>query len=45
MKIADRKDLKTMQRYVRLAGVEVAGATDKVIISGNKRKLLRLVTL
>ncbi|MBU6376109.1 MAG: site-specific integrase [Bdellovibrionales bacterium] len=28
MKIAGWKDLKTMQRYIRLAGVEVAGATD-----------------
>ena len=30
MKIAGWKDLKTMQRYIRLAGVEVAGATDKL---------------
>jgi integrase len=28
MKIAGWKDLKTMQRYIRLAGIEVAGATD-----------------
>lgn len=28
MKIAGWKDLKTMQRYIRLAGVEVKGATD-----------------
>ena len=28
MKIAGWKDLKTMQGYIRLAGVEVAGATD-----------------
>jgi integrase len=30
MKIAGWKDLKTMQRYIRLAGVEVAGATDSL---------------
>jgi integrase len=30
MKIAGWRDLKTMQRYIRLAGVEVAGATDKL---------------
>jgi hypothetical protein len=28
MKIAGWKDLKTMQRYIRLAGIEVKGATD-----------------
>jgi integrase len=28
MKIAGWRDLKTMQRYIRLAGIEVAGATD-----------------
>ncbi len=28
MKIAGWKDLKTMQRYIRLAGVEVKGATN-----------------
>jgi len=32
MKIAGWKDLKTMQRYIRLAGVEVSGATDKLEI-------------
>ncbi|MBL7716355.1 MAG: tyrosine-type recombinase/integrase [Bdellovibrionales bacterium] len=32
MKIAGWKDLKTMQRYIRLAGIEVAGATDKLVI-------------
>jgi integrase len=32
MKIAGWKDLKTMQRYIRLAGVEVAGATDKLSV-------------
>lgn len=32
MKIAGWKDLKTMQRYIRLAGVEVAGATDKLCV-------------
>lgn len=28
MKICGWKDLKTMQRYIRLAGIEVKGATD-----------------
>ena len=28
MKIAGWKDLKTMQRYVRLAGIDEAGATE-----------------
>lgn len=32
MKIAGWKDLKTMQRYIRLAGVEVVGATDKLSV-------------
>ena len=32
MKIAGWKDLKTMQRYIRLAGVEVTGATDKLSV-------------
>lgn len=32
MKMAGWKDLKTMQRYIRLAGVEVAGATDKLSV-------------
>lgn len=32
MKIAGWKDLKTMQRYIRLAGVEVTGATDKLAV-------------
>lgn len=32
MKIAGWKDLKTMQGYIRLAGVEVAGATDKLSV-------------
>ncbi len=32
MKIAGWKDLKTMQRYIRLAGIEVAGATDQLSV-------------
>lgn len=32
MKIAGWKDLKTMQRYVRLAGIEVDGATESLKI-------------
>ena len=32
MKIAGWKDLKTMQRYIRLAGIEVTGATDSLSV-------------
>jgi integrase len=32
MKVAGWKDLKTMQRYIRLAGIEVAGATDQLSV-------------
>lgn len=32
MKICGWKDLKTMQRYIRLAGVEVDGATESLKI-------------
>jgi hypothetical protein len=32
MKIAGWKDLKTMQRYLRLAGVEVIGATETLSV-------------
>ena len=28
MKICDWRDLKTMQRYIRLAGIHEAGATE-----------------
>jgi hypothetical protein len=28
MKICGWKDLKTMQRYIRLAGIEIDGATE-----------------
>ena len=28
MKIAGWKDMKTMQRYVRMAGIDEAGATE-----------------
>jgi integrase len=32
MKVCGWKDLKTMQRYIRLAGIEIEGATDKLKI-------------
>jgi hypothetical protein len=30
MKICGRKELKTMQHYVRLAGIEIQGVTDRL---------------
>jgi ribulose bisphosphate carboxylase small subunit len=30
MKICGWKDMKTMQRYIRLAGVDEAGATERL---------------
>lgn len=32
MKICGWRDLKTMQRYIRLAGIEIEGATDQLKI-------------
>jgi len=32
MKICGWKELKTMQHYVRLAGIEITGATDNLKI-------------
>ncbi len=35
MKIAGWRDVKTMQRYIRLAGIEEHGATEKLKFSGS----------
>ena len=45
MKIAGWKDLKTMQRYIRLAGVEVAGATDKLSVLPPEEVAANVVSL
>lgn len=45
MKIAGWKDLKTMQRYIRLAGVEVAGATDKLAVLPPEELVANVVRL
>lgn len=50
MKIGGWKDLKTMERYIRMAGVEVKGATDGLdflpdpkLVSGEVLNFLKLV--
>jgi integrase len=45
MKIAGWKDLKTMQRYIRLAGIEVKGATDGLKLLPEAEVMGRVVNL
>lgn len=45
MKICGWKDLKTMQRYIRLAGIEVEGATDGLKILPEEAVMGRVVQL
>lgn len=45
MKICGWKDLKTMQRYIRLAGIEVHGATDKLNILSQQEAAAQVVEL
>jgi integrase len=45
MKIAGWKDLKTMQRYIRLAGIEVRGATDGLKLLPEAAVMGRVVNL
>lgn len=45
MKICGWKDLKTMQRYIRLAGIEVKGATNSIKILPEKEALGRVLEL
>lgn len=45
MKIAGWKDLKTMQRYIRLAGIEVKGATDGLKLLPEVEVMGRVVNL
>ena len=45
MKIGGWKDLKVMQRYVRMAGVEVNGATENLKIMPPRQAMGRVVEL
>lgn len=45
MKIAGWKDLKTMQRYIRLAGIEVKGATNGLKLLPEDEVMGRVVNL
>jgi integrase len=45
MKIAGWKDLKTMQRYIRLAGIEVKGATNGLRLLPEAAVMGRVVNL
>ena len=40
-----RKDLETMQRYVRLAGIEVAGVTESLKILPEAEVMAKVVNL
>lgn len=45
MKICGWKDLKTMQRYIRLAGIEVKGATEGLKIMPQEQVMGRVIEL
>ncbi len=45
MKICGLKDLKTMQKYIRLAGIEIEGATENLKILLPKDVMGRIVQL
>ncbi len=45
MKICGWKDLETMQRYVRLAGIEVEGATDSLKFLSEEKVLATVVKI
>ncbi len=45
MKICGWKDLKTMQIYIRLAGIEVKGATEGLKIMPQEQVMGRVVEL
>ena len=45
MKICGWKDLKTMQSYVRLAGLEVQGATDNLKLLPDKEVMGRVIEM
>lgn len=45
MKICGWKDLKTMQRYIRMAGIEIEGATDRLKIMPEAEVMGRVMEL
>lgn len=45
MKVCGWKDLKTMQRYIRMAGIEIEGATDQLKILPDDQVMGRVVDL
>jgi integrase len=45
MKVGGWKDLKTMQRYIRLAGIEVKGATDGLMLLPEDEVMVHVVNL
>lgn len=45
MKIAGWRDLKTMQRYIRLAGIEVKGATDGLKLLPEEEAIGRVLNI
>lgn len=45
MKICGWRDLKTMQRYIRLAGIEVRGATEGLKLLPEREAMGRVVSL
>ena len=45
MKVCGWKDLKTMQRYIRMAGIEIEGATDTLKILPDDQVMGRVVDL
>jgi len=45
MKVCGWKDLKTMQRYIRLAGVEIDGATDRLKFITPQESVAKVVDL
>lgn len=45
MKVCGWKDLKTMQRYIRLAGIEIKGATEGLKLLSERETMGRVVEL
>jgi integrase len=41
MKVCGWKDLKTMQRYIRMAGIDEQGATNSLMLLGDEEETLR----
>jgi hypothetical protein len=45
MKVCGWKDLKTMQRHIRLAGIEIEGATESLKILPSEELAGRIIEL